>query len=176
MKTEIEAKPVAGFPGYLVYRDGRIYSEKTGKFLRSSRNKAGARQVTLYTNGQQTNKLVSRVVAEAFLEGFDGRCTLVRCKDGDQMNCAADNLYFVHPSVVARESQAKRPRLIRGCRLLSRKVGGKRSLLRRTLQSEEVRCGTCDETIRRPEKESLLSWTARVGNFEAAHNRRDRYA
>lgn len=87
-------KPVKGFEDlYEVSNEGDIRSIASGKALKHNVNKANASIVSLYRNGKQSNKTVSRVVAEAFVPNPNSfKCA--RHKDGNPQNNKASNLYW----------------------------------------------------------------------------------
>lgn len=60
-------KIIKGFPGYLIDRDGNVYSEKSKRFLKPYTSNRGYMEVKLYANGKSFNKYVHRLVAETFI-------------------------------------------------------------------------------------------------------------
>ena len=60
-------KIIKGFHGYLIDRDGNVYSEKSKRFLKPSISNRGYMEVKLYANGKGFNKYVHRLVAETFI-------------------------------------------------------------------------------------------------------------
>lgn len=65
-------KDVIGFEGlYSVTSCGRIWSYKSNKFLKPNDNGCGYLQVTLYKDGKRYNRLVHRLVVEAYLDNSD---------------------------------------------------------------------------------------------------------
>lgn len=59
--------PVKDYPDYLVFRDGRIWSNKTNKFLKPGKNRGGYESVDLFNANGHRRFLVHRLVAEAFI-------------------------------------------------------------------------------------------------------------
>lgn len=56
------------FPGYVIYSDGRIYSEKSNRFMRPNTSKrTGYQLIELATQNGPKRMLVHRLVALAFL-------------------------------------------------------------------------------------------------------------
>ena len=55
------------FDGYSVTDDGRIYSNKTQRFLKQFPNHKGYLQVCLTIDGKKKTKRVHRLVAESFI-------------------------------------------------------------------------------------------------------------
>ena len=81
---------------YVVYEDGRIWSNKTNVFLTSHGvGRARKHQVVLLTlSGKQTAQYVHGLVAEAFIENVM-RKPEVNHKDGDPRNNHVSNLEWV---------------------------------------------------------------------------------
>ena len=61
-------KSINGFADYEIYEDGRVYSTKRRKFLKTGLNAKGYIKVNLCVNGVKMTKLVHRLLAEAFIE------------------------------------------------------------------------------------------------------------
>lgn len=61
------AIPVKDYPDYLVYEDGRIWSNKTNKFLKPGKNHGGYESVDLFNKQGHRRLLVHRLVAQAFI-------------------------------------------------------------------------------------------------------------
>lgn len=94
-------KPIEGYEGlYEVSNTGRV---RRLRFINNHTNKAkvfdikpknnghGYLKVFLYKGGKSRQKLVHRLVAEAFIEKQDGK-RFVNHKDGNKHNNSADNL------------------------------------------------------------------------------------
>lgn len=79
---------------YIVYSDGRIYSEKTKRFLKPRADTNGYLQVALRINGNTVEKLVHRLVAKSFLKR-KSESMVVNHKDFDITNNHVDNLEWV---------------------------------------------------------------------------------
>ena len=62
-------KHIENFPHYLIYNDGRVYSIKSGKFLKIHFDSCGYKHVTLYRGTKRSRKTykVHRLVANAFI-------------------------------------------------------------------------------------------------------------
>jgi hypothetical protein len=56
---------IQGFPGYLIYDDGRVWSSRKGKgrFLKYAKNQSGYHQVCLCRDGEQKTNRIARLVA-----------------------------------------------------------------------------------------------------------------
>lgn len=100
-------KPVVGFGGYYeVSNLGRVRSvgraDSSGKFRRAKllTHKNSAERyisISLYVDGVTVNKMIHRMVAEAFIPNPDN-LPQVNHKDGDAHNNRADNLEWVTPA------------------------------------------------------------------------------
>lgn len=90
-------RAVDGYYGYLVSSNGRIFSEKTGKFLKQKKETNGYMLVVLSENGMSKTHLVHRLVATAFLENKDGK-PQVNHIDSDRSNNKLSNLEWVTAS------------------------------------------------------------------------------
>ena len=81
---------------YLIYSDGRVYSEKTNRFLKP-RNCAGYLRVAIYTNDRIYQMSIHRLVATAFIENPKNKPE-VNHKDGNKTNNSVQNLEWVTTS------------------------------------------------------------------------------
>lgn len=109
MDTQLESKWIAGFEGmYSIREDGAIrshdrfvphgHSNKTrlikGRWMRAGKTKKGYHCLVLRKDGKNHNVLVHRLVAYAFVEGFNPSLE-VNHKDGNKDNNHKDNLEYV---------------------------------------------------------------------------------
>ena len=100
--------PIPDFPGYYAFDDGRIYSEKSHKFLASRDNGKGYQIVRLSKNNKQFCKTIHRLVAEAFVPNDNPEHkTEVDHIDGDKTNNRADNLQWLSHTENVRKSSCK---------------------------------------------------------------------
>lgn len=89
-----DAKPIEGFPDYLIGKDGSVYTARNGARRRPSITRRGATKITLYKDGVPYTKSLARLVADAWLynnhdpEIFDTPIHL----DNDLQNNHVDNL------------------------------------------------------------------------------------
>jgi hypothetical protein len=95
-QTEVEWRPVRGLTNYEVSNHGFVRNVKSGRILRRfiKHKKRGVRpiyQMTLSHLGVSRTVVVHRLVAEAFLPGYD-KDFEVGYKDGDATNIHVDNL------------------------------------------------------------------------------------
>jgi hypothetical protein len=89
------AIPLQEFPIYDALDAGLIVNRQTGRAIRGSLNRSGHVKVGLRHDGKQHTRVVSRLIAEAFLESptspeFNTPIHL----DGNLQNCAASNLMW----------------------------------------------------------------------------------
>jgi hypothetical protein len=65
---------VRGYPNYLIYPDGRVWSKKTKLFLKASDNSSGGYlQVGLSKDGNQKSHKIHRLVAEHYIPNPDNK-------------------------------------------------------------------------------------------------------
>lgn len=82
-------KPIEEFDGYLVSDEGRVWSEKTRRFIAQRTDREGYAVVQIYRNNRCVKQFVHQLVARAFIEGSG---PLLRHLDGDPQNNAPSNL------------------------------------------------------------------------------------
>lgn len=86
---ESQHEGIAGQPGYSVSRDGRVYSVRSGRYLKGSNAGHGYRFVQ-FPNGER--EYIHRLICRAFHgEAPEGKPE-VRHLDGNKKNNAASNL------------------------------------------------------------------------------------
>ena len=91
---------IEGFPKYLIYDDGRIWSKKYGKFLIPQMTTDLYHRVGLYENGNYKKFLVHRLVALHYIPNPENKPE-VDHKDHNRTNNQASNLRWV----TTRENQ-----------------------------------------------------------------------
>jgi hypothetical protein len=89
-------KTIEGFNNYEVSSLGKV-KNKTGKVLALRITSDGYNRVRLYGDSIK-NKLVHRLVAEAFITNNDETKKQINHKDGDKLNNSIDNLEWVNHS------------------------------------------------------------------------------
>lgn len=82
---------IRGYPDYLVYADGKVFSKKTNRFLKHSFMRSGYPTVELFNSDGSRRVLVHRLVAEAFVPN-PKKHRFVNHKDENKSNPSADNL------------------------------------------------------------------------------------
>ena len=87
-------KQIEGFPGYQVSEDGRIWSDKSKKFLSPGDNGWGYLMVILMRDGKRVHKKVHRLVAEAFIPNPEN-LPQVDHRDCNKSNNCVSNLRWV---------------------------------------------------------------------------------
>ena len=85
------AIPVTGYPDYLIYEDGRIWSDKTKKFLKPSLTGTGYLTVELFNESGSRRFLVHRLVARAFIPN-PNELPQINHKDENKSNNNVSNL------------------------------------------------------------------------------------
>lgn len=89
-----DAKPIDGFPEYVITKDGTVYTLASGLKRKPSMTQEGALKITLYRDGRAYTKSLSLLVANAWLYNdfdpdiFDTPIHL----DNDLQNNHVDNL------------------------------------------------------------------------------------
>lgn len=86
----MEWKPFCGGL-YLISDDGRVFSARTAKVLKTSRTPQGYESIEININGEARKYFVHRLVAEAFIPNPDN-LPIVNHKDENPKNNRVDNL------------------------------------------------------------------------------------
>ena len=82
---------------YIVYKDGKVFSEKSRKFLTPWKNKAGYLYLNLFFRNISIRKSVHCIVAETFIPNPENK-PQVNHKDGNKENNDVSNLEWVTQS------------------------------------------------------------------------------
>ena len=96
VKAHSEETVVAFLEGYVVKQDGRVYSLKSGKFMKPSITRNGYMMLTLSHHGKTKRFHLHRLVAYSFIENPLNK-SQVNHIDGDKTNNSVDNLEWVTP-------------------------------------------------------------------------------
>lgn len=89
---EEEWVQILEFPNYEVSNFGQVANIHGDYFIRPSVTQQGGLKVGLVKNNKQYTRSLKRLVAEAFVPGYDEIFDTPIHLDGDQFNCRADNL------------------------------------------------------------------------------------
>ncbi|ATN93380.1 HNH homing endonuclease [Pseudoalteromonas phage J2-1_QLiu-2017] len=86
-----------GFPDHCITNDGKVYSNKSNRFLTAHACKKGYLKIKLYHEGYTKSFKIHRLVAYAFLDEPEGGRDLyeVNHKDTDKQNNLYTNLEYV---------------------------------------------------------------------------------
>lgn len=85
------AIPILNYPDYLVYEDGRIWSNKTNKFLKPAYTRAGYASVELFGYNGRKRFLIHRLVANAYIPN-PNHYPQINHKDENPKNNHVNNL------------------------------------------------------------------------------------
>lgn len=91
-----EGKPIPGYEGYLATEDGRIYSTKTGIFLKFNASR-GYYAVSVRVDGKETKPYVHQLVAKTYIPNPENKLQ-VNHIDGDKFNNNISNLEWLTQS------------------------------------------------------------------------------
>ena len=96
----MESKELNDVPGYCIYPDGRLWSNKTNKFLKDQRGgyKGEYRKFSLWLNGKYVNKYVHILVMTYFGVDKPEAKYEVNHIDGNKFNNILSNLEWVTSS------------------------------------------------------------------------------
>lgn len=104
----VEVVPVEGFDDYFVSRDGRVWSDKSKKWLKPAPDSCGYLKVVLCRNSKPVCKAIHRLVAEVFVPNDDPeRKDTVDHIDNNKTNNRADNLQWLSRADNARKGSQK---------------------------------------------------------------------
>ena len=97
---DINSKQIIDAPDYWIQADGRVWSEKNKKFLKSTRGgyKGRYRKYSLYVSGKVKLKYAHRLVMEYFGPPKPDEDSEVNHMDGDPSNNILENLEWVSSS------------------------------------------------------------------------------
>ena len=103
---ECITKEIEGFPGYWVNSYGRVWSDKSKKWLVPWLNNKGYLIVGLWRDGKRFTKKLHRLIAEAFVLNDDPEHKdTVDHVDGDKTNNCAANLQWLSRAANIRKNQ-----------------------------------------------------------------------
>lgn len=84
-------KDIPNFNGYQASCQGRIFSQKRNKVLKTNKNEKGYLRVNLSVNGKRTSQRVNRLIAMTFLDNPDN-LPEVNHKNGNKEDNTVNNL------------------------------------------------------------------------------------
>ncbi len=84
-------KPIKGFKNYVIFPDGTIKNQRTGKVLKKQMNENGYVYTALWKNNKGTTCSVHRLVAETYINNPDKK-PFVNHIDADRSNPHVSNL------------------------------------------------------------------------------------
>lgn len=88
-------KPIEGYEGiYDIWRDGRVWSYKSGKFLKACLDKYGYQYIALSVNASRKNKYIHRLIALHFIPNPKNYREVDHI-DQDKLNNSIENLRWV---------------------------------------------------------------------------------
>lgn len=140
--------PVEGFPDYAVSNYGRVRNVKFDRELNPRRTSYGHLRVMLFHEGVSQEFLIHRLVAQAFLTGYNENVK-IKHFDDDNANNHVENLRFVKQRmgvirVRPRIPYARRLRIIetgevfRTARDCARHIGGDHSAIYAVLRGQRA--------------------------------------
>lgn len=95
--------PSKEFPNYEISDEGGVRNSKTGRVMKTNKNKKGYETVSLREDGKYYTRKVANLVADTFIDedrnGLD-----VTYKDGDRTNIRASNLEYRSRSEISRRA------------------------------------------------------------------------
>lgn len=105
-------RPILGYEGYMVSNKGRIkkYAKRYKAYylIAQTLNKNNGRlYACLFKGNKRKNMQVARIVAHAFVDGFDGTHNTVNHEDGNVQNNEATNLTWTSQSENNKHSYTK---------------------------------------------------------------------
>ena len=80
---------IQGFPGYLIYDDGRVWSKKTKRYLKQSDNSSGYNRVSLSKDGKVKTCKVHRLVGLHYIPNPENKCAIDhidRCRKNNDVS------------------------------------------------------------------------------------------
>jgi hypothetical protein len=92
-----EFRSIINYPNYSISNLGNVKNNKTNKILANSLHKSGYFIIGLFKDGKRWNFRINRLVAEAFLDGFDKQFYIDHI-DRNKINNNIKNLRMVTPT------------------------------------------------------------------------------
>ena len=82
---------IEGYPNYLIYDDGRVYSKRSNKFMKPCKNKYGYLVVNLSKNNKGKKIFIHRLIALYYIPNPDNKETVDHI-DRNKLNNSISNL------------------------------------------------------------------------------------
>lgn len=101
-----EFKQIPSCPGYMVSRDGRVYSIKSNSLLVQHETEKGYFRVNVTIDGQCYHRRVHRLVAETYIPNDNPELDTVDHIDGDKSNNSVENLQWMSRGDNIRKSNS----------------------------------------------------------------------
>jgi hypothetical protein len=114
-----EFRIIPGFPGYQVSDFGRMWNNKTGKYLNGSIENDGYVRVKFTINGKKVNKRIHNLVAITFLENPKNK-PMVDHINGNRADNRLENLRFATGSENGQNNTSG----VKGVYFLKERVNG----------------------------------------------------
>lgn len=107
-----EIKPIRNFPNYCATEDGRVWSQKSNRFLKPSTDSDGYKRVVLYRESKPHTRYVHRLVAKAFLPKPVGEGLTVDHTNNDSGDNHRKNLTWmsIKDNIVKQKARSYRLR------------------------------------------------------------------
>lgn len=86
-------KQIDGYPDYCITEDGRVWSQKTSKWLKPGNGKSGALQIGLRRDGKPKTFTIARLVAVVYVDNFHCHDKVIHI-DGNHCNNHYSNLQW----------------------------------------------------------------------------------
>jgi len=67
---------IINYPNYLIYRDGRVFSKKSNKFLKESTNKDGYKQLSLWKDRKEKKFKIHRLIGIHYIRNPENKETI----------------------------------------------------------------------------------------------------
>jgi hypothetical protein len=77
---------IEGYPNYLIYEDGRVYSKKRNKFLKPSKDKKGYISCHLYINSNGKWFFIHRLIALHYIPNPENKAEVDHINDNPSDN------------------------------------------------------------------------------------------
>ena len=88
---------IEGYPNYLIYPDGRVWSKKRNIFLKPASDKDGYYKVSLYNNGKCKTFRLHRLIALHYIPLVEGK-DIIDHKNNIRTDNRVENLHWVNVS------------------------------------------------------------------------------